>query len=135
METPPRRRMPVALARRHPDRLQEEGPRGHRNPWRLHVLDLRPLRETPVAETRSADDQAARLDASTLVYALPGRAKGTSDVWTVPVGARPPGRARSERCLVTFHGRAGRLIGGGPDQGRHARVRISSAAAAAGARL
>ncbi|MGW8886344.1 TolB family protein [Streptomyces sp. NPDC055749] len=57
---------------------------GIRDPWRLHVLDLRTMRETPLAETRSVDDQAAWLDESTLAYALPGRAKGVSDVWTVP---------------------------------------------------
>ncbi|MFH9749367.1 TolB family protein [Streptomyces anulatus] len=60
---------------------------GARNPWRLHVLDLKTMRETPVAETRSVDDQAAWLDDSTLAYALPGRAKGTSDIWTVPADA------------------------------------------------
>lgn len=60
---------------------------GTEDPWRLHVLDLRTMRETPVAETRSVDDQAAWLDNSTLAYALPGRTKGTSDIWTVPAGA------------------------------------------------
>ncbi|WP_097868651.1 TolB family protein [Streptomyces sp. rh34] len=59
---------------------------GAQNPWRLHVLDVKTMRETPVTETRSVDDQAAWLDDSTLAYALPGRAKGTSDIWTVPVG-------------------------------------------------
>ncbi|MFE9094337.1 TolB-like translocation protein [Streptomyces sp. NPDC007264] len=41
-------------------------------PWRLYVLDLRTLRETPLAETRSVDDQAVWRDPHTLVYALPG---------------------------------------------------------------
>lgn len=41
-------------------------------PWRLYVLDLRTLRETAVAESRSVDDQAAWRDERTLVYALPG---------------------------------------------------------------
>ncbi|MFG2952422.1 TolB family protein [Streptomyces sp. NPDC048291] len=41
-------------------------------PWRLYVLDLRTMRETPLAETRSVDDQAVWKDAHTLVYALPG---------------------------------------------------------------
>ncbi|MEU6957652.1 hypothetical protein [Streptomyces sp. NPDC045714] len=50
-----------------------------------------PCVRLPVAETRSVDDQAAWLDTSTLAYALPGRAKGTSDIWTVPVGAPATG--------------------------------------------
>ncbi|OIJ67162.1 TolB family protein [Streptomyces mangrovisoli] len=41
-------------------------------PWRLYVLDLRTLRETPLAESRSVDDQAVWRDDHTLVYALPG---------------------------------------------------------------
>ncbi|GGS49056.1 TolB family protein [Actinokineospora fastidiosa] len=52
---------------------------GADDPWRLHVLDLATLRETPLAETRSVDDQAAWLDDRTLAYALPG-----PDVWKVP---------------------------------------------------
>ncbi len=53
-------------------------------PWRLYVLDLRTLREHPLAESRSVDDQAAWLDDRTLAYALPGREGRSSDVWTVP---------------------------------------------------
>ncbi|MEV7979443.1 TolB-like translocation protein [Streptomyces sp. NPDC086519] len=41
-------------------------------PWRLYVLDLRTMRETPLAETRSVDDQAVWKDGHTIVYALPG---------------------------------------------------------------
>ncbi|WAL70283.1 hypothetical protein OU787_01520 [Kitasatospora sp. YST-16] len=53
-------------------------------PWRLYVLDLADLREHPLAETRSVDDQAAWLDGDTLGYALPaGNGRG-SDLWTVP---------------------------------------------------
>lgn len=51
-------------------------------PWRLYVLDLRSLRETALAESRSVDDQAVWQDAHTLVYALPGDF-GT-DLYTVP---------------------------------------------------
>ncbi|MFE5093745.1 TolB family protein [Streptomyces sp. NPDC056638] len=53
-------------------------------PWRLYVLDLRTMRETPLAETRSVDDQAAWLDDGTVAYALPGADGRASDIWTVP---------------------------------------------------
>lgn len=49
-----------------------------RRMWRLHLLDLSTMRETPLAETASVDDQAAWLDGRTVMYA-----KG-SDVWSVP---------------------------------------------------
>lgn len=57
---------------------------GATDPWRLYVLDLRTLRELPLSETRSVDDQAAWLDDHTLAYALPGRDGRASDVWTTP---------------------------------------------------
>ncbi|MFP3987367.1 hypothetical protein U9R90_07645 [Streptomyces sp. E11-3] len=57
---------------------------GAENPWRLHVLDLKTMRDTPLAETRSVDDQAAWLDDSTVAYAVPTAAKGSSDIWSVP---------------------------------------------------
>ncbi|MFJ9346240.1 TolB family protein [Streptomyces sp. NPDC101237] len=41
-------------------------------PWHLYVLDLGTMRETPLAESRSVDDQAVWKDDHTLVYALPG---------------------------------------------------------------
>ncbi|MFC5905775.1 TolB family protein, partial [Streptacidiphilus monticola] len=59
-------------------------------PWREYVLDLRTLRETPVADSHSIDDQAVWLDDRTLAYALPGDF-GT-DLWTAP--ADGSGRAR-----------------------------------------
>ncbi|MFF6777282.1 TolB family protein [Streptomyces sp. NPDC012637] len=53
--------------------------------WREHVLDLRTLESTPLAERRSVDDQAVWLDDDTLAYALPADTRGGSDdVWTVP---------------------------------------------------
>ncbi|SEG60095.1 WD40-like Beta Propeller Repeat [Thermomonospora echinospora] len=60
------------------------------DPWRLYALDLRTLRETPLAEPHSVDDQAAWLDARTVMYARP-RESGGSDVWAVPAdGSGPP---------------------------------------------
>ncbi|WP_457029575.1 hypothetical protein [Kitasatospora sp. P5_F3] len=51
--------------------------------WRLTVLRLADLAETPLAETRSVDDQPAWLDDHTIAYGLPHSGPG-SDVWTVP---------------------------------------------------
>ncbi|MET8980406.1 TolB-like translocation protein [Streptomyces sp. NPDC004539] len=41
-------------------------------PWRLYVLNLTTMRETPLSESRSVDDQAVWKDDHTVVYALPG---------------------------------------------------------------
>ncbi|MET8428598.1 hypothetical protein [Nocardia sp. NPDC004860] len=50
--------------------------------WRLSVLDLASGARTPLAETRSVDDQPAWLDSNTIGYAI---ARGTdSDIWAVP---------------------------------------------------
>ncbi|MGW1994555.1 hypothetical protein [Embleya sp. NPDC001921] len=46
--------------------------------WRLHVLDLATMRETPLAERANVDDQAAWLDDHTVMY---GRDK---NVYAVP---------------------------------------------------
>ena len=50
--------------------------------WRLTVLELATLTRTPLAETRSVDDQAVWLDNATIGYALPR--DRSSDVWAVP---------------------------------------------------
>ncbi|MFE3205040.1 hypothetical protein ACWGR4_19210 [Embleya sp. NPDC055664] len=55
-----------------------------RNPWRLHVLDLATMRETPLAETHSVDDQAIWIDDHTVGYALPTGSGAAGDVWSVP---------------------------------------------------
>lgn len=51
-------------------------------PWRLYVLDLATLEETPLAETRSIDDQAAWLDGDTVMYQVPN--PEGYDIWEVP---------------------------------------------------
>ncbi|MEU7023045.1 TolB-like translocation protein [Streptomyces sp. NPDC046203] len=75
--------------------------------WREHILDLRTLKSTPLAERHSVDDQAVWLDDRTVAYALPSAdddRPGAEDVWTVPAdgtgtprvlledAAAPPGR-------------------------------------------
>jgi hypothetical protein len=57
-----------------------DGPRGA---VRLHVLDLATLELTPLAETRSVDDQVEWLDDNRLLYALPD-GNGGSSIWVVP---------------------------------------------------
>ena len=59
-------------------------------PWHLYVLDLRTMRETPLAEARSVDDQAVWRDNRTIVYAMPG--DYGADLYSVP--ADGTGRAR-----------------------------------------
>lgn len=51
--------------------------------WRLSVLDLATNRITPLAETRSVDDQPAWLDEGNIAYGIQ-RGDGINDVWTVP---------------------------------------------------
>jgi len=55
--------------------------------WRFHVLDLATMTETPLAETRSIDDQVEWLDDHRVLYEI------TPDVWTVPAdGSGEPRR-------------------------------------------
>jgi hypothetical protein len=60
-------------------------------PWRLYVLDLATLREWPLGETRSVDDQAVWSDNATVVYSMPG--DYGSDLYSTPAdgsgSARP----------------------------------------------
>lgn len=49
--------------------------------WRLTVLDLKTMRETPLAETRSVDDQAEWLDNNHVLYSPTTQKPG---VWSVP---------------------------------------------------
>ena len=72
-----RRRVPVALSGRHPDRLQE--PDRQREPLAAaRSSTWRPCEDHPVAEQRSIDDQVEWLDDDTLVYS------DGLDVYTVP---------------------------------------------------
>ena len=59
-------------------------------PWRLTVLDLATMRETPLAELRSVDDQAEWLDDDTVLYGIDG------EVWRVPAD----GGGRASRFLA-----------------------------------
>ncbi len=62
------------------------GGRGQAN-WRFHVLDLRTMSETPLAEERSIDDQIEWLDDRFVLYGV------LTDVWTVPAdGSGEPRR-------------------------------------------
>ncbi|OEJ34263.1 TolB family protein [Streptomyces subrutilus] len=49
-----------------------------RAPWRLYVLDLATMREHPLAEPHSVDDQPAWLDAATVGYGLDGDIRSVS---------------------------------------------------------
>jgi hypothetical protein len=60
---------------------------GAQRRWRLHVLDLRTMADTALAETRSVDDQVEWLDASHVAYGLQDEGPPpTLDVnlWAVP---------------------------------------------------
>jgi len=54
------------------------------SPWRLYVLDLKTLQETPLAETRSIDDQAAWLGDDEVMYQVPQTSGTGYDIWEVP---------------------------------------------------
>ncbi|MER5508421.1 TolB-like translocation protein [Streptomyces sp. NPDC002766] len=73
-------------------------------PWRLYVLDLRTMRETPLAEPRSVDDQPVWRDSHTLTYALPG--DYGADLYTVPAnGTGKPRRISTAAVSAAFVGR------------------------------
>ncbi|MFC1419635.1 TolB family protein [Streptacidiphilus cavernicola] len=53
--------------------------------WHEYVLDLGTLKETPLAEQHSVDDQATWLNDDTVAYALPTPGvTGSDDLWSVP---------------------------------------------------
>jgi hypothetical protein len=55
---------------------------GGRGQWRFHVLDLRTMKETPLSETRSIDDQVEWLDENRILYGSFG------DIWMVRADGR-----------------------------------------------
>jgi hypothetical protein len=60
---------------------------GAQRQWRLHVLDLRTMADSALAETRSVDDQVEWLDNARIAYGLQDEGPpATLDVnlWTVP---------------------------------------------------
>lgn len=60
---------------------------GDRPQWRLAVLDLATMVETPLAETANVDDQALWLDDRTVAYARvddPETPGSPTDLWAVP---------------------------------------------------
>lgn len=61
--------------------------------WRLQVLDLATMEETPAAETRSIDDQVEWLDERNLLYGL------SPDIWTVPADGSGTPRKFLTRAL------------------------------------
>jgi hypothetical protein len=72
-------------------------------PWHLYVLDLRTMRETPLAESRSVDDQAVWRDARTVVYALPG--DYGADLYQVPAdGTGKPRRISTAAVSPAYPG-------------------------------
>ena len=55
--------------------------------WRLYVVDLQTMKETPLAETRSVDDQVEWLDDEHVLYGL------DEQIWTMPAdGSGAPAR-------------------------------------------
>jgi hypothetical protein len=65
-----------------PDETRVAFKRRRGDKWRLHVLELATGRETPLAETRSVDDQVEWLDDDRILYGL------IKDVWVVRADGR-----------------------------------------------
>lgn len=72
-------------------------------PWRLHVLELASMRETPLAEERSVDDQVVWTDDRTVVYSLPG--DFGADLYSVPAdGSGAPAKTMASALAPAFLG-------------------------------
>jgi hypothetical protein len=61
--------------------------------WRLHVLDLKTMKETPLAEKRPVDDQVEWLDNDRILYGL------SADIWVVPGDGRGGARKFLAKAL------------------------------------
>ncbi|MFF1479539.1 TolB family protein [Streptomyces sp. NPDC058301] len=73
-------------------------------PWRLYVLDLATMRETPLAEPRSVDDQLVWQDDHTVTYSLPG--DYGADLYTLPAdGTGAPRRLLTAGLAPAYLGR------------------------------
>ncbi|MCX5380736.1 hypothetical protein [Streptomyces sp. NBC_00091] len=72
-------------------------------PWRLHVLDLASMAETPLAEERSVDDQVVWSGDRTVVYSLPG--DFGADLYSLPAdGGGAPARLTASALAPAFLG-------------------------------
>ncbi|MFG2874924.1 TolB family protein [Streptomyces sp. NPDC048337] len=72
-------------------------------PWRLYALDLASMKETPLAEERSVDDQVVWTDDRTVVYSLPG--DFGADLYSVPAdGSGAPARLMGSALAPAFLG-------------------------------
>ncbi|MFJ8159621.1 TolB family protein [Streptomyces sp. NPDC096136] len=72
-------------------------------PWRLYALDLASMKETPLAEQRSVDDQVVWTDDRTVVYSLPG--DFGADLYSVPAdGSGAPARVTASALAPAFLG-------------------------------
>lgn len=72
-------------------------------PWRLYALDLASMRETPLAEERSVDDQVVWLDDKTVAYSLPG--DFGADLYTAAAdGSGAPARLMASALAPAFLG-------------------------------
>jgi hypothetical protein len=61
--------------------------------WQLHILDTAAMRETPLAEKRSVDDQIEWLDEESVLYALPENptvSSASTNVWRALVDGKTP---------------------------------------------
>lgn len=63
---------------------------GPRVVWRIYMLDLKTLTETPLGETHNVDDQIEWLDNDNVLYALsdnPGGSSASTNIWVLPAKA------------------------------------------------
>ena len=69
--------------------------------WRLHVLDLETLADTPLAETRSVDDQVEWLDNGRILYGI------AADTWEIAAdGSGAPRKFLDDALSPAVVGRA-----------------------------